>query len=128
MKVFEKQVTYGNPILEKSFEFAVKITKYYMESIKKDYLLKDILRQLLRCGTSIGANVSESQEAVSKKDFINKFSIALKEAKETEYWLKILSRSGVLSESSYHEFMNECNQIIRLLISILKKLKENDSK
>lgn len=128
MKVFEKQIAYGNPILEKSFDFAVKITKYYIESIKKDYLIKDILRQLLRCGTSIGANVSESQEAVSKKDFINKLSIALKEAKETEYWLKILSKSEVLNQNTFNELINECTQIIRLLISILKKLKENDSK
>jgi four helix bundle protein len=126
MKVFEKQIGYGNPILEKSFDFAVKITKYYVESIKKDYLLKDILRQLLRSGTSIGANVSESQEAVSKKDFINKLSIALKEAKETEYWLKILFQSCIINENIYNELINECHQIIRILVSILKKLKEND--
>ncbi|MBI5808597.1 MAG: four helix bundle protein [Ignavibacteriales bacterium] len=126
MKVFEKQIGYGNPILEKSFDFAVKITKYYVESIKKDYLLKDILRQLLRSGTSIGANVSESQEAVSKKDFINKLSIALKEAKETEYWLKILFQSCIINENLYNELINECHQIIRILVSILKKLKEND--
>lgn len=126
MKVFEKQIGYGNPILEKSFDFAVKITKYYVDSIKKDYLLKDILRQLLRSGTSIGANVSESQEAVSKKDFINKLSIALKEAKETEYWLKILFQSCIINENLYNELINECHQIIRILVSILKKLKEND--
>lgn len=126
MKVFEKQIGYGNPILEKSFNFAVKITKYYVDSIKKDYLLKDILRQLLRSGTSIGANVSESQEAVSKKDFINKLSIALKEAKETEYWLKILFQSCIINENLYNELINECHQIIRILVSILKKLKEND--
>ncbi|MEW6004033.1 MAG: four helix bundle protein [Stygiobacter sp.] len=126
MKVFEKQVGYGNPILTKSFEFAVDITKYYLDSVKKDFLLKDLLRQLLRSGTSIGANVSESQEAVSKKDFINKLSIALKEAKETEYWLKILNKTGVVSESDLIKLSDECSQIIRLLISILKKLKESN--
>lgn len=87
----KKNVEYGNPILEKSFRFAVRIVKYYSIRIKEGTQIKDVLRQLLKSGTSIGANVTESQEAVSKKDFINKLSIALKEAKETDYWLRILN-------------------------------------
>lgn len=67
MKVFEKQVEYGNPVLEKSFRFGVRIVKYYSIRINKDYQIKDVLRQLLRSGTSIGANITESQEAVSKR-------------------------------------------------------------
>lgn len=78
MKVFEKHSEYGNPILEKSFRFGVRIVKFYLMRIKEEYQIKDILKQLLRSGTSIGANVAESQEAASKKDFINKLSISLK--------------------------------------------------
>jgi len=82
------------------------------------------LSQILRSGTSIGANVAESQEAVSKKDFINKLSIALKEAKETEYWLKLLKEASVLDENEFNSLKNDCEELIKLLISILKKLKE----
>lgn len=124
MKVFEKQVEYGNPVLEKSFRFGVRIVKYYSIRINKDYQIKDVLRQLLRSGTSIGANVAESQEAVSKKDFINKLSIALKEAKETEYWLKLLKEASLLEEKEFNSLIIDCNELIKLLISILKKLKE----
>lgn len=85
MKVFEKHSEYGNPILEKSFQFSSRIVKFYILRMKNGYQLKDLFRQLLRSGTSIGANVAESQEAASKKDFINKLAIALKEARETEY-------------------------------------------
>lgn len=124
MKVFEKHVEYGNPVLEKSFRFGVRIVKYYSIRIKNDYQIKDILRQLLRSGTSIGANIAESQEAVSKKDFINKLSIALKEAKETDYWLKILKEASLLEEKEFNSLVIDCNELIKLLISILKKLKE----
>jgi four helix bundle protein len=93
--------------------------------IKDEYQIKDILKQLLRSGTSIGANVAESQEAASKKDFINKLSISLKEARETEYWLKLLKESSVLNEKEFISLINDCDELIRLLISILKKLKEN---
>ncbi|MCL4551243.1 MAG: four helix bundle protein [Bacteroidetes bacterium] len=124
MKVFEKQVEYGNPVLEKSFRFGVRIVKYYSIRINKDYQIKDVLRQLLRSGTSIGANVAESQEAVSKKDFINKLSIALKEAKGTEYWLNLLKEASLLEEKEFNSLIIDCNELIKLLISILKKLKE----
>ncbi|NJD21261.1 MAG: four helix bundle protein, partial [Melioribacter sp.] len=96
---------YGNPVLEKSFRFGVRIVKYYSIRIKNDYQIKDILRQLLRSGTSIGANIAESQEAVSKKDFINKLSIALKEAKETDYWLKILKEASLLEEKEFNSLV-----------------------
>ncbi len=123
MKVFEQHVEYGNPILEKSFRFVTRIVKFYLIHIKNDHHVKDLFRQILRSGTSIGANVSESQEAASKKDFINKLSIALKEARETEYWLKLLKESSVLKENEFASLINDCDELIRLLVSILKKLK-----
>jgi len=124
MKVFERPVEYGNPVLEKSFKFGVRIVKFYSIRLKNNYQIKDLLNQILRSGTSIGANVAESQEAVSKNDFINKLSIALKEAKETEYWLKLLKEASVLDENEFNSLKNDCEELIKLLISILKKLKE----
>jgi len=125
MKVFEKNVEYGNPILEKSFRFGSRIVKFYLIRIKQEYHLKDLLKQLLKSGTSIGANVAESQEASSKRDFSNKLSIALKEARETEYWLKLFKDAEVITEKEYFSFISDCDELIRLLISILKKLKES---
>jgi four helix bundle protein len=81
------------------------------------------LKQLLRSGTSIGANVAESQEASSKKDFINKLSIALKEARETDYWLKLLKKSLLINEKEFISLIKDCDELIRLLVSIIKKLK-----
>ena len=79
---------------------------------------------MLRSGTSIGANVAESQEAASKKDFLNKLTIALKEARETEYWLKLLKEASVITEKEFISLFNDCDEIIRLLVSIVKKLKD----
>ncbi|MEW6193724.1 MAG: four helix bundle protein [Bacteroidota bacterium] len=125
MKIFEKHYEYGNPILDKSFRFGAKVVKFYLIRIKNDFQIKDILRQLMRSGTSIGANVAESQEAASKKDFVNKLSIALKEARETEYWLKLLKESSVINEKEFMSLINDCNELICLLVSIIKKLKES---
>ncbi|MDQ7815665.1 MAG: four helix bundle protein [Melioribacteraceae bacterium] len=124
MRVFEKNIEYGNPILEKSFRFGVRIVKFYLVRVKKEYHVKDILKQLLRSGTSIGANVAESQESTSKKGFINKLSISLKEARETEYWLKLLKESLLISEKEFISLNNDCDELIRLRVSILRKLKE----
>ncbi|MEW6652093.1 MAG: four helix bundle protein [Bacteroidota bacterium] len=123
MKVFEKHVEYGNPILEKSFRFSVRIVKFYLLRIKNEFHLKDILKQLLRCGTLSGANVTESQEASSKKDFINKFSIELKEARECKYWLKLLKGTEVVNEKEFLSLTNDCDELIRLLIAIIKRCK-----
>ena len=124
MKVFEKNYEYGNPILEKSFRFGIRIVKFYLLHIKDEYQIKDLFRQLLRSGTSVGANVAESQEASSTKDFISKLTIALKEARETEYWLKLLKESSVINEKEFISLITDCDELIRLLISIIKKLKE----
>ncbi|MDP2038639.1 MAG: four helix bundle protein [Ignavibacteria bacterium] len=121
--VSEKIENYGNPVLEKSFSFGVRVVKFYSSKIKINYHNKDLFRQLLRSGTSIGANITEAQEAASKKDFINKLAIALKEAKETEYWLKLLNQSSVIEDSEFTDLYNHCQELIRLLVSILKKLK-----
>ncbi len=85
MRVFEKHSKYDNVVVDKSFKFAIRIVKFYKHYLSVNYSLSPLIKQLLRSGTSIGANISESQSAVTNKDFINKLSIALKESRETEY-------------------------------------------
>ena len=81
-------------------------------------------KQLYRSGTSIGANISESNNAQSKADYINKLSIALKEADETEYWLTLLFLSNIISESEHHSIQGDLDVIIGTLVNIIKKVKE----
>ncbi len=111
-----------NIILDKSFDFAVRTVKLYkyLCSNKKEYVLS---KQLLRSGTSIGANVNEAQAGQSKKDFIAKLSIASKEARETQYWIELLIKTDYLDlNDSYTESL--LNEIIKLLTSIIKTSQE----
>ena len=115
-----------NIILEKSFKFAVKIVKLYQFLIKnkKEYVMS---KQLLKCGTSIGANVNEAQAAQTKKDFIAKISIASKEARETRYWLNLLIKTGYLTMNNITKnLISEIDEIIKLLTSIVKSSQENN--
>ena len=79
---------------------------------------------MLRCGTSIGANVAESQQAQSRPDFISKLNIALKEAYETNYWLRLLYETRYLKQDEFQSIIYDCQEIEKLLISIIKSLKE----
>ena len=111
-----------NLIKDLSFDFALDIVacyKYLCEN-KKEYVLS---KQLLRSGTSIGSNVREADLAISKKEFIVKAQIALKEASETEYWILLLIRGGYLPENT--SFLPRAQQLIRVLTSIIKSAKEN---
>ena len=110
----------NNIILEKSFDFSVESSKYYKKYLKKHGFI--ILNQFLRSATSIGANIREAQFAQSKKDFISKMSIALKEASETEYWLKILKSIDEEDSEELTFLLNKCIEINKILISILKKI------
>ena len=118
----------SNEIVELSFQFAIRIVKlsrYLMEE-KKEYTLSN---QILRSGTSIGANVTESQDAQSRKDFISKLSIALKEAKETRYWLKLLMETDYLPSAHPRilSVQTELDSIIALLTAIIKSTKSTES-
>ena len=110
-------------IQEKSFCFAVRIVNLcrYLQDKQKEYVLS---KQLLRCGTSIGANIAEAQQAQSKADFVNKVNIALKEAYETNYWLRLLRATKYLKEKEYESIIADCSEMERLLIAITKKAKE----
>jgi four helix bundle protein len=108
-----------NPLREKSYLFALHIVQCArnLMSEKKEYVLS---KQLLKSGTSIGANVEEGLSAPSKKDFVNKLSISLKEARETEYWLRLLRDSSLLSSETLLPLMKEIDELIALLTSIIK--------
>ena len=111
-----------NVIKEKSFEFALNIVQLnqFLTSEKREYILS---KQVLRSGTSIGAMVRESEQAESKKDFIHKLSISLKEANETDYWLEILFQSKFIDAEMYLELKNSILEILRILTSIIKTSK-----
>ena len=112
-----------NIVLDKSFDFAVRIINLYkyMTAEKKEYILS---KQILRCGTSIGANIAEAQRGQSKADFIAKMSIALKEANEADYWLRLLYRTEYIEEKAYKSLKEDNEALIKLLMSICKKAAE----
>ena len=109
----------SNAIEQKSFFFAVRITRLcrFLQEEKKEFILT---KQLLRSGTSIGANIAESQQAQSKADFTSKLSIALKESVETNYWLRLLYATDYLSEAEFSSIITDCKELERLLTSIIK--------
>ena len=112
----------GNLMEELSIKFALRIIKLYkyLCEEKKEFIMS---KQVYRSGTSIGANIAESKTAQSDADFINKLSIALKEANETKYWLVLLHESGTLSDEEFKSIENDINTIIGKLILIIKKKK-----
>jgi four helix bundle protein len=114
-----------NIIVEKSERFADRITKMYKYLSEKRSGDKDMLKQIVRSGTSIGANVSEGQYAQTKADFLTKMSIALKEANETRFWLKRLYAYGSLSENEFISIIKDCEEIISILTVITKTTKGN---
>ncbi len=108
-----------NVIVDKSFKFAVRIVRLYqhLHTGKKEFVLS---KQVLHCGTSIGANVNEAQNGQSKADFGAKMNIALKEANETLYWLNLLHETEYLNDPEYESIYKEAEEIKRLLVSICK--------
>ena len=113
-----------NVIRDKSFEFAVRVVNLYkyLCDEKKEFVLS---RQLLRSGTSIGANVEEALQAQSKRDYLSKMNIALKEATESLYWIRLLHATEFIEESHKESIYADCNVIIKILVSIVKTTKKN---
>ena len=107
---------------EKSLAFAKRIAKCYryLNDKKKETVMS---KQILRCGTSIGANVREAKRAQSRPDFYSKLTISLKEADETQYWLELLHRTGYVNEETFKSYNSDCEELIRLLVSITKTLR-----
>jgi four helix bundle protein len=113
-------------IQDRSYNFANRVIKAHIELGKKhfDNTGRILSRQFLRCGTSIGANCAEAEFAQSRKDYLSKLSIALKEAGETRYWIRLMIENNLASEVRFKPMVEELDQIIRILIAITKKLKE----
>jgi len=108
-----------NPVVDKSKKFAIRIVKLYnyLCESKHEYVLS---KQLLRSGTSIGANIKEAIRGYSTPDFAYKMGIALKEASETEYWLELLHETKYISDKEYNSIYPDCEELLRLLTSIVK--------
>lgn len=109
----------------RSFKFAVRIVKLYRVLDEQPGVGRTLAKQLLRSGTSVGANVEEAQAGQSKADFISKMSISLKEARETLYWLRILEAAEVLPESRLIELKKEAEEITKILASIIVSARNN---
>ncbi|MBE7047544.1 MAG: four helix bundle protein [Ruminococcaceae bacterium] len=112
-----------NIIETKSFDFAVRIVNLYkyLTDTKKEFIIS---KQLLRSGTSIGANVAEAEQAQSRPDFISKMNIALKETSETKYWIKLLQATKYLSMEENSSIYADCVELEKLLVSIIKSSKQ----
>lgn len=113
-----------NVVAVKSKAFAIRIIRLY-QYLNESKSERIISKQLLRSGTSIGANVKEALQAQSKADFIAKLNIALKEASETEYWLELLNETDYITTDQYTSIYTDCEELLKLLTSIIKKTKEN---
>ena len=112
-----------NVLHEKTLNFSVRIVKLYKYLLKtqKEY---DLPRQILRCGTSIGANNAEAMNAISKSDYRSKSFIALKEARESLYWINLLHRNGYLEDVQFQSIYADCEELVRILMTRCKKLNE----
>ena len=113
-----------NLLIDKSIVFASRIVKLHqhLTKTKKETIIS---KQIVRSGTSIGANINEANYGQSKADFISKMSIALKETAETEYWIKLLYMSGYIDEKMSESLLNDCLEIKRILIASINTAKEN---
>ena len=113
-------------IAAKSFSFSVRIVKLcrILREQRREFI---IANQLQRSGCSIGANVSEAKQGQSRADFLSKNAIALKEAVETDYWLRLLHETGYLTDREFHSIHRDCDEIRRILSSIVKSTRENST-
>ena len=113
-------------LIELSKDFAVEIVRI-CNTIREERHEKVLVNQLLRSGTSIGANVHEGNYASSRLDFINKFQIALKECYETEYWLDVFQETGYISQEEYTKLFSECSKIRKVLTASITTAKKNEN-
>ena len=112
-----------NIIKEKTYRFAIDIVNFYKKMIKQNEFI--LSKQIVRSGTSIGANVEEAVAAQSRKDFISKMAIASKEARETNYWLRLIRDTALLKDVDLVTLINDSEAIIKIITSIVKTTKNN---
>lgn len=111
-------------VYEKAFDFAIRVVNLYkyLTTEKKKYILS---KQILRSGTSIGANIKEALQGQSRKDYLSKMNIALKEASETEYWLELLIETNYIDKNYSSSILQDCVEINKMLIAIVKTTKNS---
>jgi four helix bundle protein len=124
MKDSKADCAYGNDLSRRTLEFAIRLIAL-VDALPKSRAADVIGRQLLRSGTSIGANYREAQRAESRDDFIHKTAISSKEAAETEYWLELIAQTKQLASNDAEKLLIECRELIAILLSIGKKAKAN---
>ncbi|HJV77971.1 MAG TPA: four helix bundle protein [Paludibacter sp.] len=117
----------GNAIVDKSKAFAIRVIRLfqYLQKEKKEYIIS---KQLLRSGTSVGANIKEGIRGQSVKDFRAKMAIALKEASESEYWLELLVETDYIDQTQFESMVNDCIELIKILTAILNSSERNTVK
>jgi four helix bundle protein len=111
-------------IVERTFRFSVRIVKLCQVLDGRPGVGRTLSRQWLRSGTSIGANVEEAQAGQSRADFLSKYSIALKEARETHYWLRLIAECEILAPMRLAEITQECNELVAMLTAIIKSTRK----
>jgi len=116
------------PITERTFDFAVRIVKLCQALSKKSASSRPLFSQLIRSGTSVGANVEEAQAAQSKADFVHKMEIALKELRETRYWLRLLVATGEVTEEQLGALIGESEELVRIVSKIVVSTKRNQER
>jgi len=112
-------------LTERTFAFAVQIVTLCRALDRQEPTSRILASQLLRSGTSVGANLEEAQAGQSRADFLSKCSVACKEARETHYWLRLLAETGVVKPERVADLLNECDQLVAILTTIVKKVREN---
>jgi len=112
-------------LTERTFAFAVQIVTLCRALDRQEPTSRILASQLLRSGTSVGANLEEAQAGQSRAGFLSKCSIACKEARETHYWLRLLAEAGVVKPERVAAVLNECNQLVAILTAIVKKVRQN---
>lgn len=112
-------------LTERTFAFAVQVVTLCRALDRQEPTSRILASQLLRSGTSVGANLEEAQAGQSRADFLSKCSIACKEARETHYWLRLLTGAGVAKPERVAALLNECDQLIAILTTIVKRVRQN---
>src|SRR5437016_3768526 len=110
-------------LCERAFRFSVRIVRLYRELDKKDGAARVIGKQIIRSGCAVGANLEEGQGGQSRADFVSKYSIARKEARETHYWLRLIVATDIMPYDRLQDLTGECDQLIAILTTIIKKAK-----
>ena len=112
-------------INNRAFEFACRVIKLYQHLARQKYAAEVLGKQVLRSGTAIGANLEEARAGQSRADFLSKCNIALKEARETHYWLRLLKETKIIAAEKINNLLSEANEMVAILTSIVKKTRSS---